>query len=303
MGLNSKQRQIIEDKKQLSKAERDAQVKQYIESLYDPSKASSLSKIEVLALANAADKESQQQYSRWFESIQKSAGKRLYKYNINQTGANGILEDLRNFRNFRSTWDEFPNTSDSSVFGTQGRQAGTSPSKSFYMSAKDFLFSNSLSYNDSLFNKPEIQPIILNEFQPDVQIYWTSLVTNFFQGIFGLATKDKDTNAGKLASLAGKFFGSTLGADITKKAGSAAINWMTRYYSVNPEKLYDSTNAETKGLHNATSAPINWVKNMFDSGKWLNTYELPFFNNTYLEANQFDKWQTGRNGCSNAEKI
>lgn len=44
------------------------------------------------------------------------------------------------------------------------------------MSAKDFLFSNSLNMTDSVLNVPEVQPIILNEFQPDNQIYWTKAV-------------------------------------------------------------------------------------------------------------------------------
>lgn len=46
------------------------------------------------------------------------------------------------------------------------------------MSAKDFLFSNSLNMADSVLNVPEVQPIILNEFQPDAQIYWTKLITS-----------------------------------------------------------------------------------------------------------------------------
>lgn len=32
---------------------------------------------------------------------------------------------------------------------------------------------------------------------------------------------------------------------------------------------------------------------LFQSGKWLNTYELPFFNNTYLQANENQNWTTG----------
>ena len=32
---------------------------------------------------------------------------------------------------------------------------------------------------------------------------------------------------------------------------------------------------------------------MFNSGRWLNTYELPFYNNSYLESKEYYKWSTG----------
>lgn len=38
---------------------------------------------------------------------------------------------------------------------------------------------------------------------------------------------------------------------------------------------------------------ISQVYNLFRTGKWLNTYELPFFNDTYLEADQYQNWNTG----------
>lgn len=52
------------------------------------------------------------------------------------------------------------------------------PAKSFYMSNKDFLFSESY-LNDIKTDEysPQIQPIILNEFQPDQINYVTNLIT------------------------------------------------------------------------------------------------------------------------------
>ena len=36
--------------------------------------------------------------------------------------------------------------------------------------------------------------------------------------------------------------------------------------------------------------PVTKVRNMFRGGKWLNTYELPFFNNSFLEAQWSKNW-------------
>lgn len=252
--------------------------------------------MELLAIANASDTQAQEKYKRIFEEVQKSLGKKVYKYNINQTGANGVLEDLRNFHNFRTTWDEFPDESESSMFGTTGRQTGTSPSKSYYMSAKDFLFSNSLNYDDSLFNKPEIQPIILNEFQPDVQIYWLKTLMTAGDFLLKLGTANKDKAPGKAAQAKGSgVFGMAMNSGLfgamKENIVGMGVNYLSRKYSLQPELLYDS--AKNMGSTNATSAPITWIKEMFNSGKWLNTYELPFFNNMYLEANQYKQWKTG----------
>lgn len=40
--------------------------------------------------------------------------------------------------------------------------------------------------------------------------------------------------------------------------------------------------------------PIHFIQTMFDSGNWLNTYELPFFNNFYLKGDKHTGWATGR---------
>jgi hypothetical protein len=39
--------------------------------------------------------------------------------------------------------------------------------------------------------------------------------------------------------------------------------------------------------------PVEQVRHLFKSGQWLNTYELPFFQPTYLQANTYSYWQTG----------
>lgn len=69
------------------------------------------------------------------------------------------------------------------MFGGGNIRAGTSPSKSFYMSAGDFYFSDKIKYNATTNVVREIsadqscvQPIILNEFQPDTVIYDSKLI-------------------------------------------------------------------------------------------------------------------------------
>lgn len=89
--LTPEQQQVVKDKKNLSSAERKQQVDSYIESLYDPSKSSSLSKMEVLALAMASDEKEQEQYKIKFNELQSKVGKRLYKYNINKTRTKCVI--------------------------------------------------------------------------------------------------------------------------------------------------------------------------------------------------------------------
>lgn len=197
---------------------------------------------------------------------------------------------MRNFKNFRSTKDEYFNEESDAAFGVGGRTAGTSPSKSFYMSAKDFLFSESLNLVDTAINIPEIQPIILNEFQPDNQVYWVKGLASIGKSFFDVA-KNGESDTSKVLNFASSIFGSSFGTFAVGAGKAIAQNMMITRYSLDPSKLYGK-NADLGDL-----SPINTVRNMFKSGRWLNTYELPFFganSNTYLIANQFDKWQTGR---------
>lgn len=89
--LTPEQKQVLIDKGNLSSEERKQQVASYIESLYDPSKSSSLSKMEVLALAMQSDPKQQEEYKILFNELQSKAGKRLYKYNINKTRSKCVI--------------------------------------------------------------------------------------------------------------------------------------------------------------------------------------------------------------------
>lgn len=69
------------------------------------------------------------------------------------------------------------------MFAGGNFRAGTSPSKSFYMSAGDFCFSEKIQFNynsnvvrEVAVDQSQVQPIILNEFQPDTVVYDTKLM-------------------------------------------------------------------------------------------------------------------------------
>lgn len=67
-------------------------------------------------------------------------------------------------------------------------------------------------------------------------------------------------------------------------------NRLLTEYSINPAKLYDLSAVRATGTN---TNPVHWVQTMFNAGRWLNTYELPFFKNSYLESNQYTNWATG----------
>lgn len=63
---------------------------------------------------------------------------------------------------------------------------------------------------------------------------------------------------------------------------------MAELVSRNPDALYN-LNDSTFGKTN----PMKAVIDMFPNGRWLNIYEIPFFNNTFLKADQYKNWNTG----------
>ena len=114
-------------------------------------------------------------------------------------GPNELLEDVRNFHNFRSQYDEYITGiktigGQPSVFTPRITGSGTSPSKSFYMSAGDFFFSEKIQFNSSTnvarevaVDQSQVQPIILNEFQPDTIVYNTALYIQGFERVLNVA--------------------------------------------------------------------------------------------------------------------
>lgn len=105
---------------------------------------------------------------------------------------------------------------------------------------------------------------------------------------------DKDGAIAKTGAVIKNLFGGEALSQLGENASKSAVNFMTKKYSLNPALLWDSS--KNGGKTALTSSPIHTLKKLFQSGRWLNTYELPFFKNTYLEANQYTKWTPGRNG-------
>lgn len=194
-------------------------------------------------------------------SIAKQAAEKETYNNDNKTSAG----DLRNYHNFRMD--------------------GTTP-KSYFMSAGDFLFSSSLQL-DSNHNNSHIQPLILNEYQP---LLWKDLRWAIMDGIY-------DFGESLIKSAP---FGE-LGMKFLEKSGAKGaiareyVNTQIKRISENPESLYGS-NGRNKSLgDDSTFAenPMALVRKLFERGRWLNTYEIPYFGNTYLEAQNKDKWRIG----------
>ena len=152
-------------------------------NMLDPDQANKVSKEELIAFATAGNQQEQIERMNILANTATEIGKKTYKYNINQNGANELLYDMRNFHNFRGTREEL--ISDP-MFNSPIRP-GTSPSKSYYMSAKDFLFSNEFDLNisDDFNSKPEIQSIVLNEFQPLNVTYMTTYATSLLTALEG----------------------------------------------------------------------------------------------------------------------
>jgi hypothetical protein len=106
------------------------------------------------------------------------------------------------------------------------------------MSQGDFIFSetNSLDGNDSQANSDlinKIQPIIFNEFQPDITVYLTSLYT---AGIKSMIASIK--GASKKAGALFKIFDG-LKDLAAEKVAQKLQNDLTMEYSINPASLYE----------------------------------------------------------------
>ena len=193
-----------------------------------------------------------------------------FRYNMQRVPSNQTMYDIRNYNNFRSsnrTTSTNPTTAEN-----------TNYSKSFYMSRNDFYWSQ--NYNDikDQLNKTErqsIQNIILNEYQPTLQY-------NLGSDLFGLIDN--------LAAGGVKLFVDHLGMNetLTKIGGLAASYGAGKYaeyeynktlnnYSEHPEQLYNAQQYAKK------INPMYYIERLFNKGRWLNTFELPFVANSQVK--------------------
>jgi hypothetical protein len=127
--------------------------------------------------------------------------------------------------------------------------------------------------------KTYIQPIVLNEFQPDQIVYTSKLIGG------ALEVAAKFFKIDHIVDAAGKIL-------VNELTMGNALNALTAMYSKNPSSLYDISDK------NIATNPMESIIRMFTRGKWLGTYELPFFSSTYLQSNTaYNKWAAG--GLSN----
>ena len=76
---------------------------------------------------------------------------------------------------------------------------------------------------------------------------------------------------------------------VGKPISDAWVNSFFELCSANPSLLYGNNTPEPGSIGN----PIEVIRRMFNGGRWLNTFELPFFKETYLVSNQYDGWKMG----------
>ena len=199
------------------------------------------------------------------------------------------LEDLRNLdgKNFRSVARQNAKRVEDNggLNAMKGGNAGVSPARSFYMN-EDYLFTDSLvspTLDASTFaSKPELQFLILSEFQPYNMLSIADLLPGAADGM------------AKAMNAVGKLVGQTA----ISIAKNALINGQIDRFSKNPSELYEmgyngSASGGTRERKYFTPDPVQQVQNMFNGGKWLNTYELPYWGNAYLKGQYSNDWETG----------
>lgn len=196
------------------------------------------------------------------------------------------IEDLRNINgtNFRSVAQNNGVVNQRSLNVMNGGDARVSPSRSFYMN-EDYLFTDSLASptldSASFASKPELQTLILSEFQPDDMLSVADLLPK---------------SADKLAAV-GEAVGKIGGNVAVAIARNSIVNGFIEEYSKDPNKLYNmqfsGASSGTRKRHYFTPDPVQQIQNMFNGGRWLNTFEIPYWGNAYLKGQYSGDWQFG----------
>ncbi len=123
-------------------------------------------------------------------------------------------------------------------------------------------------------NFPEIQKLIVNEFQP----YETISIGDLLGGI---GNAIGDTAQGIM---------NFVGGGIMSGIKYAAMNQYIDSVSKNTSSLYKTGTRQRKLF---SKDPVQVVENIFNGGKWLNTFELPYYGTEYLQGKYKDKWKIG----------
>ena len=225
--------------------------------------------------------------------------KNFNKYSLSTGDKNSKLFDLRNIVNEKNENLNFRKSGSSN-----SNRESISPSRSFLMN-KDFLIIDSLaltSYDnlsspeisnvlyglrENIENMPSIQPLIINEFQPYDMLSPADLMPG---GFFGKVTEGLRNLAGNLA-----------GNCLVSLGKNTLMKQNIDKYSKNPDILYRNMEFKEDGKTKIpvnkdrtrkyfTHDPIQTIQNMFNGGKWLNTYQIPYYGNDYLSAKHSKGW-------------
>lgn len=174
-----------------------------------------------------------------------------------------------------------------------GGADGAAASKpiSYKMSNNDFLYCDTFELNSSSFtSKPEIQKIVLNEFQPYDQIFLGQTLQGLLGGILNFAGGVGKAlgEAGLRAGLKNKYIQEVARDPAGFYSGYGKYNQVGEYVGAKAEGGKVGKLNSVLGL--VQEDPMLRIIRMFTNGFWLNTYELPFYGNTYLEESNAGKW-------------
>ena len=178
----------------------------------------------------------------------------ILKYKVFGSTADPVLIDLRNYYNFRSTFSpdliKYMRS-----FNQQHRSDDLlSPSKSYFMSKNDFLFSDKISSIET----DSVPGLIINEFQPDKVAYWSNFVFELSKNLSAAALP-----SGKLPQDIKKLVGDAI-TFAGKKFSADASNKLVTMASAQPQSLYG-----TRRTLNQEFDPLMLVKKLFSNRKMV----------------------------------
>lgn len=225
-----------------------------------------------------------------------------------ESNKNPEIFDLRNicnknFRGFDEDTAKINREINSNEFFLKGTGKQMPVSRTYIMN-RDYLITDTLalkSYDDfknsainevisgwheNLKNKIEIQPLILNEFQP----YDVLTPGDLIPGVINAILEGGKKLTGGAAGIGVSFGRHTL---MKKQIESIAAD---------PSQLYNTSHTKTGASINLlenvrdrryfTEDPVQVVQNMFNGGKWLNTFHIPYYGGDYLMSNFSRNWNT-----------
>ena len=174
------------------------------------------------------------------------------------------------FRNFSVMHSSEPQ----GKFGQDQSKNNDKKTKSKSYDLKSYTWSDEYDPSQAVadFNYNPIQKMIITEFQPDFKFQWGKVINAVITGIMGMIP-----GSDKMMTVAGGAIGALNTQQVTQER-----------YQQNPDMVFD--------------IPMNFIKRLF-TGSYLNAFEVPFFNETYLKADTTGNWSAGGAEAAIGEKI